>query len=75
MRSDVPKSGCESYKHCYLKKYGKSIKIVYYILSHAPNTRILLSGMSKILKETGECERYTTDQTLENLHGLQAYRS
>ena len=48
---------------------------MYDILSSTPSTGILLSDIGKIPKETGECEHHPTHQTLENLHGLQTYRS
>lgn len=59
----------------YIIYYGKSIGIMYNTLSSTPSTGMLRSDIGKIPKETGECEHHPTDQTLENLHGLQTYRS
>jgi hypothetical protein len=64
--------------HCYLAiiYYVKSIEIVYDVLSYAPSMGILLVNIRyrQIPKKIGECE-HLTDQTLENLNGLQTYRS
>ncbi|WP_448271019.1 hypothetical protein [Nostoc sp. DSM 114160] len=48
---------------------------MYNIFSSTASTGMLRSHIGKIPKETGECEHHPTDQTLENLHGLQTYRS
>ncbi|WYL94667.1 MAG: hypothetical protein HEQ35_13110 [Gloeotrichia echinulata IR180] len=54
---------------------------MYDTFSYAPSIGKLLSDIGdmgdigKIPKEKGECEHLLTDQTLENLHGLQTYRS